>query len=167
MRQSSSSIRASAPGATLAGESSMSCILNSNSISPLAATYSAGPPFHLAPLWPGPRLLWTWMFALCQLLEHARHECAGRYFCIDFLQSALPSGLSLPRHSISDTSPNAATHRAEVDRIIQELERQLRAQHPHAIGDPWGFASVGLESVVYMPASGSAHSSSAREINSR
>ena len=71
------------------------------------------------------------------------------------------------RHSISDTSPNAATHRAEVDRIIQELERQLRSQHPHAIGDPWGFASVGLEGVVYMPASGSAHSSSARKINSR
>ena len=71
------------------------------------------------------------------------------------------------RHSILDTSPNAATHRAEVDRIIQELETQLTAQHPHAIGDPWGFALVGPEGVVYMPVSASAQSSSAREINAR
>ena len=47
------------------------------------------------------------------------------------------------RHSISADSPNAATHRAEVDRIILELETQLRVQHPHAIGDPWGFAVRG------------------------
>ena len=87
---------------------------------------------------------------------------------IESRQAALIGcALYAARHSISDTSPNGATHRVEVDRVIEELERQLRAQHPQAIGDPWGFASVGLEGVVYMPGSGSAHSSSAREIKSR
>jgi hypothetical protein len=87
---------------------------------------------------------------------------------IESRQAALIGcALYAARHSISDTSPNAATHWAEVDRIIQELERQLRAQDPRAVGDPWGFASMGPEGVVYMPASGSAHSSSAREINPR
>ena len=73
---------------------------------------------------------------------------------IESRQAALIGcALYAARHSISDTSPNAATHLAEVDRIIQELETQLRAQHPHAIGDPWGFALAGRAGVVYMPAS--------------
>jgi hypothetical protein len=84
---------------------------------------------------------------------------------IESRQAALIGcALYAARHSISDTSPNGATHRVEVDRVIEELERQLRAQHPEAIGDPWSFASEG---VVYMPGSGSAHSSSACEINAR
>jgi hypothetical protein len=88
------------------------------------------------------------------LLTHATLTIDGR-------QAALIGcALYAARHSISDTSPDAATHRAEVDRIIQELKRQLRAQHPHAIGDPWGFALVSLEGVVYIPASASAESSS-------
>jgi hypothetical protein len=95
------------------------------------------------------------------LLTHATLTIDGR-------QAALIGcALYAVRHSISDTSPNAATQRAEVDRIIQELETQLTAQHPHAIADPWGFALVGLEGVAYMPVSASAQSSSAREINSR